>query len=204
VTTSVAEATGLSNRTPSLRVWWNRQHLGFSGEAVARTLFETEPRIALPVSRNPADPASTGVSVTAYMLSPGDEKIIGDRLHSLLSGGMTREPIASPAAPAADLSGRWDVRIEYAAGVSTHAFHLRQRNNEIEGSHQGDFISRDLSGTIDGDTVRIRSFFSEQTGDSLSFTFSGKAAANEMSGALDMGEYLSATWKARRRGATGN
>jgi L-seryl-tRNA(Ser) seleniumtransferase len=117
---------------------------------------------------------------------------------------MTREPIASPAAPAADLSGRWDVRIEYAAGVSTHAFHLRQRNNEIEGSHQGDFISRDLSGTIDGDTVRIRSFFSEQTGDSLSFTFSGKAAANEMSGALDMGEYLSATWKARRRGATGN
>lgn len=204
VTTSVAEATGLSNRTPSLRVWWDRQRFGFSGEAVARTLFDTEPRMALPTFRNPADSASTGVSITAYMLSPGDENIIADRLHSLLSGGMTKETIAPPTPPAADLSGRWDVRIEYAAGASMHTFHLRQRNQEIEGSHQGDFISRDLSGTIDGDLVRIRSFFSEQTGDSLSFTFSGKATANDMSGALDMGEYLSATWKATRRGgATG-
>src|SRR5437773_3951406 len=46
VTTSVVQPAGLSNRTPSLRVWWDRRGFAMSGDDVARTLFETEPRIA--------------------------------------------------------------------------------------------------------------------------------------------------------------
>src|SRR5688572_7970262 len=47
VTTNVTEPAGLSNRTPTLRIWWDPQRLGVSGETVARTLFESEPRIYL-------------------------------------------------------------------------------------------------------------------------------------------------------------
>ena len=39
VTTSIVQPIGLSNKTPSLKVWWNRQRFGISGEAAARTLF---------------------------------------------------------------------------------------------------------------------------------------------------------------------
>jgi L-seryl-tRNA(Ser) seleniumtransferase len=91
------------------------------------------------------------------------------------------------------------VRIEYAAGTSTHVLHLRQAGNDVEGTHQGDFISRDLTGTISGSDVRLRSNHGGQTGDSLSFTFTGKATADEIAGELDMGEYLGAKWTARRR-----
>ena len=49
-----------------------------------------------------------------------------------------------------DVTGRWDVRIEYAANTSSHTLHLKQQGNRIEGTHQGDFVSRDLAGTIDG------------------------------------------------------
>ena len=42
----------------------------------------------------------------------------------------------------------------------------------------------------------IRSAFGEAHGDSITFVFTGKVAGNEMSGALDMGEYLGATWTA--------
>jgi L-seryl-tRNA(Ser) seleniumtransferase len=98
------------------------------------------------------------------------------------------------------LSGQWDVQIKYLAGSSKHTLHLKQQGNRIEGSHQGDFVSRDLSGSIDGDTVEISSQHSERHGDSLMFTFSGKVSANEMSGSLDMGEYLKATWTAKRHG----
>jgi L-seryl-tRNA(Ser) seleniumtransferase len=35
-------------------------------------------------------------------------------------------------------------------------------------------------------------------GNSLSFTFTGKVSGDTMSGDLDMGEYLSARWSARR------
>jgi L-seryl-tRNA(Ser) seleniumtransferase len=199
VTTTVTQPGGLSNRTPSLRVWWDPQRLGFSGETVARTLLETEPRIVLTAGRRPGPPIETGVGVTPYMMSAGDETIVADRLYALLTSRSLRDPVVETVAPAADLTGRWTVRIEYAAGSSTHALHLRQRGNDIDGTHQGDFVARDLAGTISGSDVRLRSNHGGQTGDALSFTFTGKVSGEDMSGDLDMGEYLAAKWTARRR-----
>jgi L-seryl-tRNA(Ser) seleniumtransferase len=94
ITTSMVQPAGLSNRTPSLRVMWPRQQFGVTGEELARTLFTTEPRIAMVAAGGAGDPSLTGVSITPYMLSPGDEKIVADRLHALLSGrsrGMRRD-----------------------------------------------------------------------------------------------------------------
>jgi len=196
VTTATTQPNGLSNRTPSLRVLWDPQQLGVTGDAVSRMLFDTEPRIAMAATRNGQ---LVGVSVTPYMMVPGDEKIIGERLHAILSRGKPAQA-APPSTPAGDLTGRWDVRIEYAAGSSTHTLHLRQRANEIDGSHQGEFITRDVAGTIDGDAVQLRSAFGEAHGDAITFVFTGKVAGNQMSGALDMGEYLGAKWSASRKG----
>ena len=61
-------------------------------------------------------------------------------------------------------------------------------------------MTREVTGTIDGDTVRVRSAFGEQHGDSMNPTFNGKLAGDQISGTLDMGEYLGATWTATRRG----
>ena len=95
------------------------------------------------------------------------------------------------------------VKIQYAASASTHALHLAQKGSDVIGSHQGDFTSRDVMGKIDGDTVRFRSAQGEQTGDSLNYSFTGKLAKNgsdeQMSGTLEMGEYLGATWTATRK-----
>jgi hypothetical protein len=76
--------------------------------------------------------------------------------------------------------------------------HLHQRANRIEGSHQGDFVSRDLAGTINGDTVQIASAYTEDHGDSLMYEFSGKISGDEIAGTVDMGEYLKGQWTARR------
>jgi L-seryl-tRNA(Ser) seleniumtransferase len=132
------------------------------------------------------------------MMAPGDERVVADRIFALLSSPPRRE--GEPrAAPAADLTGTWDVRIEYAAGRSTHALHLRQRGHAIDGTHQGDFVSRDATGTIDGDAVRIRSHHPETRGDELTFTFTGRVSGDALVGELDMGEYLKARWTATRR-----
>ncbi|PYQ01285.1 MAG: hypothetical protein DMF82_19660, partial [Acidobacteria bacterium] len=154
VTTNVVQPRGLSNRMPSLRVLWDRQRFGLPGEAVVKTLFDTDPRVGVFPARGDSGPALTGVSVHPYMMAPGDEKVVGDRLYAILTAAQGK-PAADPppAAPAADLSGQWDVHIEYAAGASDHGLSLRQRGNEIDGAHRGDFISRDLVGTIEGDTV---------------------------------------------------
>jgi L-seryl-tRNA(Ser) seleniumtransferase len=131
------------------------------------------------------------------MMAPGDEKVVADRLFAILSKPPA-QAAATPAPPATDLSGQWDVEIRYAAGRSTHALHLRQRGQEIDGAHRGDFVSRDLTGSIDGNTVRLRSAFGEERGDALSYTFNGTVNGDEMSGTLDLGEYLNATWAAKR------
>ena len=74
-----------------------------------------------------------------------------------------------------------------------------QRGSRIEGSHQGDFVTRDLGGSIDGNVVRVASNYPESNGDALTYTFSGQATADEMSGNLEMGEYRAARWTAKRR-----
>jgi len=197
VTATVVQPNGLSNRTPSLRIQWDRQKFGLAGDAVVRAMLDGEPRIALAGAGGA--PPLTGVSVTPYMMEAGDERIVADRLHALLSKPPT-QPATPPAATAAiDLSGQWNVSIQFAAAKSTHTFLLTQRGNELGGFHQGEFMTREVSGTIDGDSVRIRSAYGEQHGDSVNLTFSGKVNADEMTGNLDMGEYLGATWTAARR-----
>jgi len=193
VTTTVLQPDGLSNRTPSLRVAWDRQKINLTGDAAVRVLLEGERRIAL------AAAGATGVSVTPYMLAAGDETVIGDKLHALLSKPPA-QPATTTAAPAGDVSGTWTVKMQFAASTANHTLHLSQKGSDLTGFHQGEFMTREVTGTIDGDTVRIRSAFGEQHGDSIGLTFTGKLAGNEMSGALDMGEYLAASWSATKRG----
>jgi L-seryl-tRNA(Ser) seleniumtransferase len=200
VTTSISQPNGLSNRTPSLRIFWDRQKVGVTGEAVARALLDGDPRITLD-ARGGSQPGQTGVSITPYMMAAGDERIIGDRLVAVLSKPPAQPQTTAPVTPVADLSGQWTVHIQYTATASTHALHLTQKGNDLGGFHQGEFMTREISGTIDGDSVRIRSAYGEQHGDSVNLTFTGKVTGDQMAGALDMGEYLGATWTATRRGS---
>ena len=201
VSTAVVQPTGLSNRTPSLKILWDRQKLGITGEAVARLLLDGDPRITLDAARGAGEPGQTGVSVTPYMLAPGDERVIADRLFAVLSKPPAQPPSTAPAAPVTDLTGQWNVRIQYAASTSNHVLHLSQKGNDLGGFHQGEFMTREVTGTIDGDAVRIRSAYGEQHGDAVNLTFTGKVTADQIGGALDMGEYLGATWTATRRDA---
>jgi L-seryl-tRNA(Ser) seleniumtransferase len=98
----------------------------------------------------------------------------------------------------ADLTGTWRVEIAYAASRSTHTLHLRQRGGEVDGTHQGEFVSRGLTGEIAGREVTLRSHYGEEHGDALSFRFTGTVDGDTMTGTLDMGEYLHAAWRATR------
>lgn len=193
-----AEPRGLSNRSPGLSIRWDGAKLGITGAELTRILLNTEPRITVAGGfGRGASATETGISITAYMMTPGDEKVAADRLHALLSNP-PRTQVQAPKSPAADLSGQWDVSIEYASGSSAHTLHLRQQGGEITGSHQGDFVSRDLQGTIDGNSVRLASSYTEETGDNLSYTFTGTVSGDTLSGTLDLGEYLTAKWSAKR------
>jgi L-seryl-tRNA(Ser) seleniumtransferase len=219
----------LSNRNVTISVSWDPKVLNITGQEVARILDTTEPRIlaggggggggrrgggggttapgggrggrgAAPAAAPPVE--LTSVSISAFNLGPNEEKIVAERLYAILSA--KRPPIAAPAPPAppaANLSGEWDVAIRFAAGVGTHRLTIRQDGASVQGTHKGDFLERPLTGTVNGDAVTLRSSVPERTiGNSLSYTFTGRLENGRMSGQLDMGEYLKATWTGQRRG----
>ena len=107
VTTTVVQPNGLSNRTPSLRIMWDRQQFGLAGDAVVRALLEGEPRIATAAAGGAAP--LTGVSITPYMMAAGDERIVADRLHGSCRSAR-RRPLRrhrrprSPISPASGTS----------------------------------------------------------------------------------------------------
>jgi L-seryl-tRNA(Ser) seleniumtransferase len=206
VTAAVRQPRGLGNHSPGLSINWDAAKLGITGEEVSNILWTTEPRIALGGGGGGggggrggrAASSQTGISITAYMMMPEDVKIVADRVHEILAA---KRPAWTPEvskAPASDLTGRWDVHIEFAAGSSDHVFHVKQQANQLVGTHQGDFTARDFSGSISGSDVRIASNVGEVHGAALSYTFTGKLEGDKMSGALNMGEYLGAKWTATR------
>ena len=195
ITTEVREPTGLSNRSPGLNIRWDAAKLSITGQQVSQILDTTEPRILVGGSRG----AQNGISITAFNLKPGDEKVIADRLYAVLTTPPNLKSQESPKAPVTDLTGVWDVHIEFRASSGQHTLSLHQRDGRIEGIHRGEFVARDLTGVIDGDSVRLQSRLPERAiGNALSYTFTGKVEGETMSGELDMGEYLKARWIAKR------
>ena len=204
VKTAVREPTGLSNRSPELIIAWDPAKLNITGDEVAEDLARNKPRIALGSGagggRRGSEPdlGTTSISVTAWMMQPGDDKIVADRIYGVLAQKRSpRSPNMTP--PAANLSGRWDVSVDFFSSKSQHTLFIEQDGNRIQGSHKGDFSVRDLYGTIEGEQVRLRSTTAERgTGDSIVFTFAGAVSGDTFSGPIYMGEYLNAKFTARR------
>jgi L-seryl-tRNA(Ser) seleniumtransferase len=203
ITASVRQPRGLGNHSPGLSINWDAAKLGITGDEVSNILWTTEPRVALGGGGGGgrggrAASSQTGISITAYMMMPEDVKIVADRLHEILSAKRPTWSPETPKTPSADLTGRWDVRIEFAAGATDHVLYVKQQANQLVGTHQGDFVARDFNGSISGSDVRIASNIGEVHGAALSYTFTGKLEGDKMSGALNMGEYLGAKWTATR------
>jgi D-glucosaminate-6-phosphate ammonia-lyase len=204
IETSVREPAGLSNHSPTLVVSWDPAKLHVIGEEVAEELARTKPRIALGGgegggrNRREPDNGKTSISITAWMMQPGDDRIVAERIHEVLS--IKRSPRPEPAAPETNLSGRWDVNVEFFSSKSQHMLFLQQDGGRVNGSHKSDFSVRDVQGTIEGGQVKLRSNTTERgSGDSIPYIFAGTGSGDTFSGTLYMGEYLNAKFTATRR-----
>src|SRR5206468_2115163 len=91
VKTAVREPTALSNRSPSLVITWDPAKLHITGEELAEELARTKPRIAIGTGGGGGgrggepDPGTTAITITAWMMQPGEDAIVADRVYSVLS-----------------------------------------------------------------------------------------------------------------------
>jgi len=193
IQTSVFEPTDLSNHSPVLNITWDPAKLYITGEEVAEELGKTKPRIAIGgESKN----GTTTISITTGQMQPGNDKIVAGSIYNLLSEKRNPKP-ESMTAPAATINGRWDVTIEFFSSKSQHTLFIEQDGNWIEGSHKGDFSTRELAGTIEGNLVKLRSV-DRHIADNITFIFSGTLSNDTISGQIHMGEYRTANFTANR------
>jgi hypothetical protein len=90
------------------------------------------------------------------------------------------------------------VDVDFYLGKGQHKLFIeKQDGNWLQGTHKSDFSMQDVSGTIEGNEVKLTSNYSAP-GDSITFTFHGTHSNDSISGTLYMGEYRKAKFTAKR------
>ena len=181
----------LSNRTPHLRVEWDTSKLNITGTQLAKLMLDTEPRIVV------ANPSPNSINIVAYMLMPGDEKIIATKLHGLLTAPPAMPSTPAQLAPVTSVAGQWDLHLDFGRGSAVHALVLEQDGNKLLGTHRGEFDGGNLTGTISGNQLRFRSNIAT-IGSRLSFDFTATIEAGQLKGTVNLGEYGQANFTAIR------
>ena len=194
IKTAVNEPQGLSNRSPSLTITWNPEKFNINGPEVAAELASIQPRIA--VHSNQGDGSgNTSITIASGQMQPGNDKVVAERIVNILSQKHDKPKEMNP--PSVNISGHWDVDIEFYSSTSRHAIFLEQDGNWIKGSHKGDFSMREMVGTVEGDQVKLSSS-DRHIADGILFVFSGTVSGDTISGQIYLGEYIGAKFKATR------
>ncbi|MCB0097452.1 MAG: aminotransferase class V-fold PLP-dependent enzyme, partial [Caldilineaceae bacterium] len=191
VATEVVQPAGLSNHSPTLVISWDPLALHITGEQVAEYFARNRPRIAIG-SQDQGGRAA--LRITPSQMQPGHEQVVAERIHQVLSA--PRHPQPTELAPATvNMSGHWDLTVEYFTSSSHHRLFLQQDGNWITGMHQSELSQQPIVGTVEGDQIKLRSEV-QQPGDRIPFLFSGRAAEGCISGSIFLGEYLTAKFSA--------
>lgn len=189
----------LSNRFPGLQVKWDTNIIPLTGYDLENILWNGEPRIAVSGAGSflPFPPnMQPNIQINPSQLAAGEERIIADRLYEVLSNPpKMKEPSGSPAA---DLTGEWNLQMEFSASSADQTLVLQQVGNILSGTHYAFYAARNLTGSIYGTTILIRSSYTEN-GVRLNFEFSGEINGERMSGKVSLGEYGMARWSAERK-----
>lgn len=177
---------------PILNIEWDPARIALTAGEIHEILLDGKPSIMTHASGD-----GHSFILRPVAMKPGDYKIVAGRLYEVLRNA-PKPKQRSLLPPSFDVSGRWNVRVEFVRGEAGHLLFLEADGNEITGTHIGSTLRGDLRGVIEGDQVRLHSLLPFE-GANLSYTFKGTVSGDRMSGDLDLGEYPPARWTAERR-----
>ncbi len=177
---------------PTMEISWDSSNVELTAAEVYEFLINGRPRI---MSHASGDGNSFRIRPAA--MKEGEQKIVARRLHEIFSMAPRGKTRPARMAPAADVTGRWEVDVEFSAGSSRHSLFLEASGSEIRGTHLGRYLRGDLKGSLEGSRIRMASSLPVE-GTRLSYRFDGIIANDRMSGTLDLGEYGHAGWMARK------
>jgi len=119
-------------------------------------------------------------------------------LAALAMVGGTMHPLAQAAK--IDVTGKWQLTVESAAGTSTPSLTLKQDGEKLTGHYTSATLGEhDVTGTVKGKDIKF-SFKADLQGTELEVTYAGTIEDKDtMKGTLDLGGLGNATFTAKRQ-----
>ncbi|MBM3727777.1 MAG: aminotransferase class V-fold PLP-dependent enzyme [Acidobacteria bacterium] len=193
VRTRVIPAAGASP-FPVLEVTWDPKQVAITAGEVGEAFLNGEPRI---MSHASGDGSS--FIIRPVSMKPEHPPLVAARLAAILRGAPKSRPAAAPRPPAADLSGEWEVAIQFVSGATTHTLALTAKGSSVSGIQAGRITRGRIAGKVDGPTVTLNGTLPYE-GYRLQYHFKGDLSADGRSfaGDVGLGEYGSAKFTARR------
>jgi len=179
---------------PVLFVEWDPRKIGYSNAELGREMLKGSPRIM-----THAEGQGHRFVLRPAAMYPGEHEVVAERLYEVLKNAPGPKPKPKRQPASVDVSGHWLADLEFVASSTRLHIYLDADGNEISGSYSSPLVrSGTLQGYVDGDrvTFQIRGRYEATTFD---YQFEGDAAADEISGIVELGwEYGRAKWRARR------
>jgi L-seryl-tRNA(Ser) seleniumtransferase len=191
ITTRIVPPAGASP-FPVMDIAWDPDKIGITAGELGRKLLYGTPRIM-----SHAEGEGFSFIVRPVAMKPGEARLVGARLAELFAAAPKGRPKTETRPPAADISGRWQVDLIFAAGAARHEFQLTAGEHGVTGEHTGRIAKGKISGAVDGDAVKLASALPYE-GTRLPYRFRGKLEGGAMSGEVDLGEYGRAKWSAKK------
>ncbi len=177
---------------PVMELTWDPQQIGMTAEEVGQQLLEGEPRIM-----SHAEGPGHSFVLRPVAMKDGEYRVVAERLLEVFRSAPKGQPQKSLRPAAVDLAGRWELRIDFVSGSVVHQWLLETKENAIKGNHVGRITKGDLTGTIDGKEILLRSVLPYESA-RVAYEFTGTAGTAEMSGDVSLGEYGRGRWSAKR------
>ena len=180
VKTEVIEPSGVV-RVPVLRVRWDPARIHLDGMGVRKRLLEGTPRVMIDDNTALVD----SITLDPFQLEPGQAAEVGRAIAGVLNAA--RAPAAEPAAaPAADISGDWEVRVNFLYGERKHRVTLRQQGNSLAGDQHSTQFDGTVAGSLQANRVRM-TFTTRYEGAVISYQLDGEVANGRMRGKVMLG-----------------
>ena len=180
---------------PTLNVDWDPQRIGFNNAELGRRMLAGKPRIM-----THAEDEGHGFVLRPAAMYPGEHKIVAERLYAEFRNAPAPKPKPALAPASANLTGRWEIDITFAASSTAWQMYLDNDGNEFGGVYRSPVVPEGtVKGQISGDRVEIRSR-GRHEGMAFNYVFTGVVTADQrMEGEVALGwEDGTARWAARR------
>ncbi len=176
----VIEPAGV-DLVPRLRLSWALAAYPIDGLGLRQRVLDGEPRIML--DDNSA--TENTIEIDPFQLQPGEAAQVGDAIAGVLDAS-GRNVADRPLSPAIEVSGEWEMHVDFLHGARIHRLHIEQRGADLAGHQRSDGFEGPVGGSLRGETVQL-SFTSRYEGSTISYLLDGEIHDGRMSGTALLG-----------------